>query len=87
MAIENIIAAGLSVLALALTIIGSIAYRRTRDRWLLLLTVAFALFLAKGIILTVVLFIGRLDLATLFVVTGVFDLVILGLFYGVTLRH
>lgn len=87
MAVENIIAAGLSVLAFALAVIGSLAYRRTRDRALLLLTAAFALFLAKGIALTVFLLVGQRDIAALFIVTGAFDIVILGLFYGATLRR
>lgn len=87
MAVESIIAAGLSVLAFALVIIGSLAYRRARDRALLLLTAAFALFLGKGVSLTVFLLLGQRDIATLFIVTGAFDIVILGLFYGATLRR
>ena len=52
MVFENVIAAGVSVLALALTVIGALAYRRTRERSLVVLTAAFAVFFVKGIALT-----------------------------------
>ena len=87
MVFENIIAAGVSVLALALTVIGALAYRRARDASLLVLTAAFATFFLKGLALTMFLVLGVRDLQTLFLVSGGFDVVILGLFYVFTLRR
>ena len=84
---ENLIAAGVSVFVAALATIGGLAYRRTRDRGLLGLTAAFALFLAKGVVLSVALFTQSLNLFTLFVVSGGFDFAILALFYAATLRR
>ncbi len=87
MVLENIVAAGISVLALALTVIGGLAYRRTRDRTLLVLTAAFAMFLAKGLALTAYLFLGFQDVTILFLIVGGFDVAILVLFYVSTLRR
>ncbi len=87
MVYENLVAAGVSVLALALTVIGALAYRRTRDRSLLVLTTAFGLFFVKGIALTAYLFLGLHDVTTLFYVVGGFDVAILVAFYVFTLRR
>ena len=84
---ENLIAAGVTVFAAALTAIGVMAYRRTRDRKLLAVTVAFALFLAQGVILSVTLFTQTLDLLGLFLIFGGFDFAILALMYAATLRR
>jgi hypothetical protein len=87
MVLENLIAAGVSVLAFALTVIGGLAYRRARERSLLILTAAFAVFFVKGLALSAYLFLGVTDLTTLFLVVGGFDAVILALFYVFTLRR
>ena len=87
MVVENIIVAGVSVLALALTVIGALAYRRTRERSIVVLTAAFAVFFVKGLALSAYLFLGVTDLTTLFLVVGGFDVVILALFYVFTLRR
>lgn len=87
MVLENILAAGMSVLALALTVIGALAYRRTRSASLLVLTAAFAVFFVKGLVLTAFLFLGPVDVGSLFLISGSFDLVILVLFYVFTLRR
>ena len=87
MIVENVVAAGMSVLALALTVIGAVAYRRAKDRSLLVLTAAFAVFFVKGLALTAFLFLGERDLATLFLISGGFDVAILVLFYVFTLRR
>lgn len=86
-ALENIVLAAVSVFALALTVIAVLAWRRSRDARLLFLGAAFSLFFVKSLILTVALFAGASDLVTLFLVSAVFDLVILALFYGFTLRR
>jgi len=87
MVVENIIVAGVSVLALALTVIGTLAYRRTRERSLIVLSAAFAVFFVKGLALSAYLFLGVTDLTTLFLVVGGFDVFILALFYVFTLRR
>lgn len=87
MVYENLVAAGVTILALALTVIGAFAYRRSNDRALLAVTAAFALFFVKGIAMSVTLFSASPDLRTLFLLTGVFDLAVLALFYGFTLRR
>ncbi len=87
MVLENLIAAGVSVLAFALTVIGGLAYRRARERSLLILTAAFAVFFVKGLALSAYLFLGVTNLTTLFLVVGGFDAVILALFYVFTLRR
>lgn len=86
-AIENVLLAAVSVFALALTVIGVIAVRRTRDVHLAFLAAAFAVFFVKGLVLTILLFMGSIDLRPLFLVSGSFDIVILALFYGFTLRR
>ncbi len=86
-AIENVLLAAVSVFALALTVIAVIAARRTRDAHLALLAAAFSVFFLKGLVLTILLFIGLIDLRPLFLVSGSLDLVILALFYGFTLRR
>ena len=84
---ENLIAAGVTVFAAALTGIGVMAYRRTRDRKILAVTAAFALFLAQGIVLSVALFVQTLTLLGLFLISGGFDFAILALMYAATLRR
>jgi hypothetical protein len=86
-AIENALLAAESVFALALTVIGVIAVRRTRDAHLAFLAAAFGVFFLKGLVLTILLFMGSIDLRPLFLVSGSLDLVILALFYGFTLRR
>ena len=86
-ALENVLLATVSVLALVLTGIAVLAWRRTRDAPLLFLAAAFGVFFVKGLVLTAALFEGDSDLVTLFLVSGAFDLTILAIFYGFTLRR
>ena len=86
-AIENILFAAVTVVAFALAGIALLAWRRTGDRHLALLSTAFVIFVAKGLFLTVALFDNWTDLAQLLVISATFDLVILALFYGFTLRR
>ncbi len=87
LAVENILFAALTVFAFALTVIGFLAWRRARDGHLLILTAAFAVFFVKGLFLTVALFDGWQDLSQLLILSAGFDLVVLALFYGLTLRR
>lgn len=86
-AVENIIVAAVTVIAFALTIIAILAWHRARDIHLLLLAGGFSLFFVKGVVLTTALFFTGLNLAELFIISGAFDLLILALFYGFTLRR
>jgi|GEM_PF-7051733 len=86
-AIENILLAAVAVFALALTVIALLAWRRTGDRHMLVLAAAFGAFFSKGLALTIVLFLQLLGLTELFVLALTFDLFILALFYGFTLRR
>lgn len=86
-AIVNILLAAVTVVALALCIIALVAWRRVRDVHMILLSVAFAIFFVKGLFLTVALFVNWSDLGSLLVLSSIFDLAILALFYGFTLRR
>lgn len=85
--IENILLAAVSVFALALTGLAVAAFRRTRDRHLIFLAAAFAVFFLKSLLLTVLLFLNAVGLAGFFLLSGFLDLAILALFYGFTLRR
>ncbi len=86
-AIVNVLLAAVTVVAFALAAISLFAWRRARDTHLLLLAGAFVIFFVKGLFLSVALFAGWTDLAGLLVLSSVFDLIILVLFYGFTLRR
>ncbi len=86
-AVVNILLAAVTVVAFALCAIALLAWRRVREGHMLLLGAAFAIFFAKGLFLTVALFEGWSDLGQLLVLSSIFDLVILALFYGFTLRR
>jgi len=86
-AIVNVLLAAVTVVAFALCAVSLLAWRRVRDVHFILLGAAFAIFFVKGLFLTVALFAGWTDLAGLLVLSSIFDLVILVLFYGFTLRR
>ncbi len=86
-AIVNILLAAVTVVAFALSVIALAAWRRVGETHMLLLGAAFAIFFAKGLFLTVALFAGWSDLGQLLVLSAIFDLLILALFYGFTLRR
>ncbi|MGQ0797561.1 MAG: hypothetical protein ACT4OI_06855 [Methanobacteriota archaeon] len=86
-AVENVIVAAVMVLAITLAFIALLAWRRTRDVQVIFLTVAFLAFFVKALILTAALFVAEVPSSTLILVWGTFDLAILALFYGFTLRR
>lgn len=86
-AIVNILLAAVTVVAFALAAISLLAWRRARDTHLILLAAAFVIFFVKGLFLTIALFANWTDVAGLLVLSSVFDLIILALFYGFTLRR
>ncbi len=87
LAVVNILLAAVTVVAFALAAVALLAWRRARDTHLVFLGAAFTAFFVKGLFLTVAMFDGWQDLAELLVLSAVFDLVILALFYGFTLRR
>ncbi|MDX1610748.1 MAG: hypothetical protein R3185_00155 [Candidatus Thermoplasmatota archaeon] len=78
--LENLATAGLTVFALALSIIAFRAWRHTRSRKVLLLASGFLLFAIKGVALTLGLFfVSPWD--ALLLPSLLFDLGILAVFY------
>ncbi len=86
-AVVNILLAAVTVVAFALCAISLVAWRRVREVHFILLGGAFAIFFVKGLFLTIALFAGWGDFESLLVVSSIFDLAILVLFYGFTLRR
>lgn len=82
--LENIATAALTVVALGLTVIALRAYRQRPNRKVGLLALGFGLFLLKGLVLSVGLFVLR-DWDSLLTPSIVFDLGILGVFYAAVL--
>jgi hypothetical protein len=48
----NVLAAWMTIFSIALTAVAAVAYHRTRNTRVLLVTVAFALFAVQGVVLT-----------------------------------
>ncbi len=79
--IENLTTAALLVFALALTIIAARAWRHSRTRNVAFISLGFALFLSKGLLLAVGLFTVS-PWNQLLIPSVVLDLLILAVFYG-----
>lgn len=80
MLIENVVTAALIVVAIVMTGIAFRAWRHSRSRKVLFLTLGFGLFLVKGLILGVGLFTVT-PWEQLLIPSIVFDLGILAMFY------
>lgn len=52
----NVLAAWILIFSIALTVVAAIAYSRTRNKRVLMVMLAFALFAVKGVLLTAALF-------------------------------
>jgi len=52
----NVLAAWILIFSIALTVVAAIAYSRTRNKRVLMVMLAFALFAVKGVLLTTALF-------------------------------
>jgi hypothetical protein len=59
--VQDILVGGFVVFALLLTVIGALAYQRTKIKKLLFVSLGFGLFLLKGLILTVAFFVPLFD--------------------------
>ncbi len=52
----NVLAAWILIFSIALTVVAGVAYGRTRNKRVLMVCLAFALFAVKGVLLTAALF-------------------------------
>ena len=52
----NVLAAWILIFSVALTVVAAVAYSRTRNKRVLMVALAFALFAVKGVLLTAALF-------------------------------
>jgi len=86
LAIENIVFAVFTVLSGALLTISYLAYRKRKNRRMLLLTLVFLLFFIKGLVITASLFFELLDIYWLVVVFGGFDCLAVLVLYFSTLK-
>ncbi len=85
--IENLLYAFILVFSLTLVVIAFQAYRRSGNVKILLVAIAFLLFLVRGILLVVQLFMKPLTQEMLWIVSGMLDLGILGLIFLAVLRR
>ncbi len=83
--LENLVAGWLTVFSFGLAVVAVLAYRRSRNPKLLGIAIAFTLFFAKGVVVTVALFTtARLD--AVWVPMAALDTVALLAFYGSALK-
>lgn len=59
--LQDILIPCVMILALSLLIIAGMSYKRTKNEKILIITIAFACFFVKGIILSIGLYIGMLS--------------------------
>ena len=83
--IQDMLLAWVAIFAFALLIIAVISYRRTGNRKILYIAAGFALFFTKGVLMSIALYTGHMDVSSSFVifldVLIVIDLLILVLLY------
>lgn len=85
--IENIIYAFIVVFSLSLLTIALLSFRRSRNVKIALVTAAFALFLAKGILFSMQLFIDAMSQESLWIGSGLLDIGILATIFLATLKR
>lgn len=84
---ENVVTAGVTVVALVLSLVAFRSWWFTRSGKVLLLALGFSLFFVKGVIVSAGLFLSR-DWGERFLLPSLLiDLCALGLFYGAVLRR
>ena len=86
MTLESILVGVLVVLSFALFVTSLISYRRSGERRMAIVAIAFFLILVKGIVWTVGLFYSELDVPTTFTLLAVFDVAVLVTFFVATLK-
>jgi hypothetical protein len=83
---ESVLFALFTVMSMALLAISLIAYHRSRKRKMLVLSMVFFAFLAKGILITVSLFMEVMGLYEILLVGSGIDTLALMLLYASTMR-
>ncbi len=84
--LENIVVALSCVLAATLLVISALAYKRSKNKKMLILAGVFTIFFAKGVFLTVCLFAGIDSLYWPFIIGGILDGAALIVLYISTMR-
>jgi len=85
--LTTIAAALVTLLSSALLIVALLAYRRGREKGMVFLAAAFALFAVKGALLTASVLLGVPALADAATLLALLDVGVLALLYAVTLRR
>jgi hypothetical protein len=85
--LENLATAAMTVTAAALSVIAFMAWHYSRSHKVLLLATGFLLFLVKGIMLSIGLFVVTAWGDRFLGISVVIDLLILLLFYGAVLQR
>lgn len=85
---HEIVIALVTIFALTITIISSLSFRKSHNRKVLIVTICFALFFVKGVFMSFGILIGDVDWGTLFLLSSIFDLIILVLlFMAIIIRN
>jgi hypothetical protein len=88
--IQDVLLAWIAIFAAALMVIAIISYRRTGNRKIMFIGAGFALFFVKGIIMSVALYTGHMDVSSGFVLfldfLIILDLLILLILYFAIFR-
>ncbi len=79
--LHEIVIALVTVFALTITIISALSYRKSHNRKVLIVTICFAMFFVKGVVMSVGILMEDVDWGALFLVSAIFDLVILVLLF------
>ena len=84
--LENFLYAFILVFSVALATISVISLRRTRSPKIALVTAAFSLFVAKGVLFSLQLFTNTLSEEGLWIGSGLLDIGILGTIFLATVK-
>ncbi|MBX8633836.1 MAG: hypothetical protein KHF84_04945 [Thermoplasmata archaeon] len=82
--LQNFVAAWVTAIAFVLFLISVIAYRRSRNSRIGIVSAAFFLFFIEGIVFTYQLFDQYFALSAFFIIVGVMDIGILLLIFAAT---
>lgn len=84
--IENIIFSVFTVLAGALLVISLLAFQRSKKTKMLMLSAVFLIFVVKGLVISISLFVDLLSPYWLVVAFGIFDCIAIVVLYFSTLK-
>ncbi len=85
--LENLLYAFILVFSIALASISVVAFRRTKSPKIALVTIAFLLFVVKGILFSIQLFTDALSEESLWIGSGLLDIGILGIIFLATMKR